>query len=43
MVVVKPSKEVLEMGCEIWENSLVGQFFDATLSYVVIQRLITRI
>ncbi|CAK9311866.1 unnamed protein product [Citrullus colocynthis] len=33
-VVVEPSEEVLEMGCELRENSLVGHFVDASLSLV---------
>lgn len=42
-IVVEPYEEVLEMGCELWENSLVGHFVDAYLSYAIIQCLITYI
>ncbi|CAK9317714.1 unnamed protein product [Citrullus colocynthis] len=42
-VVVEPSYKVLEEGVKVWKNSIVVQFVDASLPYVVIQRLITHI
>lgn len=42
-MIIEPSEEVLAVGCSLWENSLVGQFVDATLSYPFIQHLVTRI